>query len=115
MKLNRIIIFSAAAMLMLLFAIVMIFFFTITKRDDPGIRPSGKRMEPNDWMAMQRTYPYAHINPEAVSAAMEQVELMMKNKARMTTPWVQSGPTNIGGRITDVETTGISPKRFTQV
>ena len=62
-----------------------------------------EKMEPNDWMAMQRTYPYNYIKPEAIAASIEQTKQMMDAGVPMTTPWVFSGPTNIGGRITDVE------------
>jgi photosystem II stability/assembly factor-like uncharacterized protein len=77
--------------------------FLIHKKNSPRDTASHEKLTPNDWMAMQRTYPYQRINPEAVHAATRQVRQMMDEKVRMTTPWVQSGPTNIGGRITDVE------------
>jgi photosystem II stability/assembly factor-like uncharacterized protein len=80
----------------------MVYFFVLTKNESMH-HSSHPKMTPNDWMAMQRTYPYQRINPEAVHAATRQVKQIMDNSVRMTTPWVLSGPTNIGGRITDVE------------
>jgi len=102
MKINRTIIFSAAIGFVLLIAIILVYFIVLTKSESMPTS-SHPKLKPNDWMAMQRTYPYSRINPEAVLAATNQVKQMMDNKVRMTTPWVQTGPTNIGGRITDVE------------
>jgi photosystem II stability/assembly factor-like uncharacterized protein len=102
MKINRTIIFSAAVGVVLLIAIILVYFFVLMKNESMP-HSSHPKMKPNDWMALQRTYPYSRINPEAVLAATNQVKQMMDNKVRMTTPWVQTGPTNIGGRITDVE------------
>lgn len=66
-------------------------------------RVETEKTEPNDWMAMQRTYPYDHINPQAVNAAILQTKQMMDDRITMTSPWIMTGPSNIGGRITDVE------------
>ncbi|MFH1161271.1 MAG: hypothetical protein V1733_10045, partial [bacterium] len=48
---------------------------------------------PNDWMAIQRIYPYDRINPEAVQAAYAQAGEMMKENSSRTTPWTFTGPT----------------------
>jgi len=58
---------------------------------------------PNDWMAMQRIYPYDRIQPDAYLAAVEQAQALIDAGAVRSTPWVFTGPTNIGGRITDIE------------
>jgi len=59
--------------------------------------------EPNDWMAMQRIYPYNRINPEAYLSAARQAQVLMKDAMGRSNPWTFTGPDNIGGRITDVE------------
>jgi len=59
--------------------------------------------EPNDWMAMQRTYPYGRIKPAAYLDAVRQTDAMMKSAVIRNNPWSFAGPDNIGGRITDIE------------
>ncbi len=59
--------------------------------------------EPNDWMAMQRTFPYNRINPEAYLSAARQAQDLMKDARVRSNPWTFTGPDNIGGRITDIE------------
>jgi len=66
-------------------------------------------LEPNDWMAMQRMYPYGKINPEAFLAATQQAKQLMDYGSAGATPWTFAGPTNIGGRITDIESPAGSP------
>ncbi len=61
---------------------------------------------PNDWMAMQRIYPYDRIQPDAYLAAVEQAQALIDAGSVRSTPWVFTGPTNIGGRITDIEIPG---------
>lgn len=58
---------------------------------------------PNDWMAMQRIYPYDRIQPESYLMAVDQAAQLIRDGSSRTTPWVFTGPTNIGGRITDIE------------
>ncbi|MBE0648630.1 MAG: hypothetical protein IH596_12710 [Bacteroidales bacterium] len=69
----------------------------VSKKFQP---PSGT---PNDWMAMQRIYPYNRIQPEAYLSAVEQAQALISAGETRSTPWVFTGPTNIGGRITDIE------------
>ncbi len=64
-----------------------------------GVEPG---QEPNDWMAIQRSFPYGRIKPESYLAAVRQAGNLMKSSAA-TTPWTFAGPDNIGGRITDIE------------
>ena len=57
---------------------------------------------PNDWMAMQRMYPHNEINIAAYSEAMHDASKMHEmTDSRLE--WELAGPTNIGGRITDIE------------
>jgi photosystem II stability/assembly factor-like uncharacterized protein len=60
-------------------------------------------------MAMQRLYPYDRINPEAFRAATQQAQELMNGTKVRTTPWIFTGPDNIGGRITDIESPAGSP------
>ena len=60
-------------------------------------------LKPNDWMAMQRLYPYDRINTVAFLSATQQAQSLMKNAPIRNNPWIFAGPDNIGGRITDIE------------
>jgi len=66
-------------------------------------------LEPNDWMAMQRLYPYDRINTAAFHSATQQAESLMRSSKGLTNPWSFAGPDNIGGRITDIESPAGSP------
>jgi len=57
---------------------------------------------PNEWMAKQRMYPYDHINTEYYREAMKEASTLQKASA-VRLDWEEAGPTNIGGRITDIE------------
>ncbi|OQX78224.1 MAG: hypothetical protein B6D64_07180 [Bacteroidetes bacterium 4484_276] len=57
---------------------------------------------PNDWMAKQRMYPYDRIKPENYLAAMKEAGDLQRESA-IRLDWEEAGPTNIGGRITDIE------------
>jgi len=103
MKLNRITLLWAGALAVVLITAGFLTYFLIPDKNKPPDQGTRKQLTPNDWMAMQRTYPYQQINPEAIHNATMQVKQFMDGRVRMTTPWVQTGPTNIGGRITDVE------------
>ncbi|MEE8577065.1 MAG: hypothetical protein V3T31_07395, partial [candidate division Zixibacteria bacterium] len=65
----------------------------------------GKR--PSDWFAFQRTYPYGTFSAEKQSAMHQYATRAQANKApapgSRAVVWQQAGPTNIPGRITDVE------------
>ncbi|MBK7213130.1 MAG: hypothetical protein IPH88_07515 [Bacteroidales bacterium] len=70
-----------------------------------GINADTEKEEkvPNDWMAYQRAYPSGVINSSAVIAGMMEAQALRANSPSMRAGWQFAGPTNIGGRITDVE------------
>jgi photosystem II stability/assembly factor-like uncharacterized protein len=63
-----------------------------------------KEKYPSDWFFMQRAYPLGEIPLEKYYQAIEETK-QIKAFFRTTTtnPWVLVGPTNIGGRISDIE------------
>ncbi len=85
--------------------------FLLNRKQKPAPQPANfatplsaePEREPNDWMAMQRMFPYNRINTEAYLAAAEQAHKMMLESKHRANPWTFAGPDNIGGRITDVE------------
>ncbi|MCD6347454.1 MAG: T9SS type A sorting domain-containing protein [Bacteroidales bacterium] len=63
-------------------------------------------LKPNDWMLMQRMYPYDKINPDAYDQSRQQAIQIRKDAARFKTDredWESVGPYNVGGRVTDIE------------
>jgi photosystem II stability/assembly factor-like uncharacterized protein len=64
-------------------------------------RDSGEK--PNDWFFLQRAYPIGNIPIDQRLASLEQAQTMLEkmgNKSAVV--WLEAGPTNIPGRITDL-------------
>jgi len=57
---------------------------------------------PNDWMAMQRAFPHGDIKVSSYREGMKQASALHKSSPKMRNNWELLGPTNIGGRITDI-------------
>ena len=58
---------------------------------------------PNEWFYMQRSFPNG-VNKKIQIDALKQVTSMKEEaKQRNAEPWSFVGPTNVGGRITDIE------------
>jgi len=61
------------------------------------------KLSPNEWFYEMRAYPHG-INKEVQKRAIKQVsDLKAQSNFRNTSAWQFAGPTNIGGRITDIE------------
>lgn len=59
---------------------------------------------PNDWFYTQRAYPYETIDMASYTMAYNQAKQIKNNSFRQRLPiWQLSGPTNIEGRISDIE------------
>ncbi len=72
------------------------------------------RERPAEWMWQQRAYPSDVINPQARLDAVRQAQALRvrahaKGGAIASTEWQQAGPTNIGGRIVDIEFNPVNP------
>ena len=73
---------------------------------------SGPKAIPSDWMWRQRAYPHGAVKVEshrlmlAQATAKEQEAALARaggeKSAALTTTWTQAGPTNIGGRVSDL-------------
>ncbi|MCX6286656.1 MAG: hypothetical protein NTY96_06035 [Bacteroidetes bacterium] len=103
------ILFPGIGTLILLLAGFLV--YQVVNRDDQSpskwVKP---KLEPTDWMAMQRAFPFGRINPAAYLDAVQQTEMMMRGQAKRSNPWTFTGPDNIGGRITDVESPAGHPE-----
>lgn len=58
---------------------------------------------PSDWMIRQRTYPQKEIRLDLFRNELSKIRLLKKNLKKENGEWEFAGPTNIGGRISDVE------------
>ena len=80
---------------------------TVDKTNHFMIERTGLQKEPgylpNDWLARQRAYPQGRIKSASYLTAMRQANHMHQQATRGTYTWELAGPTNIGGRITDIE------------
>lgn len=71
-------------------------------------QPKGPGYLPTDWMDRQRTFPYGGIKTDVYLQAVRQARDLHAAAGRSDYSWVFAGPTNIGGRITDIEIPGES-------
>ena len=65
----------------------------------------------NEWMAYQRCYPYNEIKLDSYLSGMEQAQFLHENSPNLRYEWELVGPTNIGGRITDLTIHPDSPEK----
>ncbi|MBT8381905.1 MAG: T9SS type A sorting domain-containing protein [Ignavibacteria bacterium] len=74
-------------------------------------KPIKQKVEkyPSDWFFMQRAFPLGEIPLEQYYDALQQsIQLQELNRSNELNPWILEGPTNIGGRISDVELSSTS-------
>ncbi|MFC1477605.1 FlgD immunoglobulin-like domain containing protein [candidate division KSB1 bacterium] len=64
---------------------------------------------PGDWFYNQRAFPSGEIDFDIYMDAKIQAKTLKKRSAANTGAWIFAGPTNIGGRLSDVE---LSPTSF---
>ncbi len=69
----------------------------------PAITSKKEITAPNDWFFRQRAYPYSQINHEAYIVASKVAKHQATESDRYLLSWNFEGPTNIEGRITDIE------------
>ncbi|MBC8367894.1 hypothetical protein H8E52_10820, partial [bacterium] len=82
----------------LLLSVAAILFLVFTE-DTPAREPNGR---PNQWLWNQRAWPQGKINFEAYKDGLDQAQALRQAADRDGPAWQQAGPTNIGGRITDL-------------
>ena len=58
---------------------------------------------PSDWFVQQRAFPYGKINKKAYVKAVAKRKELLSGARMFDKEWNFVGPTNIGGRITDLE------------
>jgi photosystem II stability/assembly factor-like uncharacterized protein len=70
------------------------------RSNDPLTRP---HLSPGEYMAHQRMYPHNAIHHQNYLDAMKQTQAFKNSEKLWDYNWEFVGPTNIGGRITDIE------------
>ncbi|MEJ2103225.1 MAG: T9SS type A sorting domain-containing protein [Ignavibacteriaceae bacterium] len=88
----------------------IIFFYNHPISERSPLNKLSENEFPSDWFYMQRAYPIGQVPLEKYYEAIEQTkQLKALSKSSSTNPWVLLGPTNIGGRVSDIE---MSPTSF---
>ncbi|MFH1119456.1 MAG: T9SS type A sorting domain-containing protein [Bacteroidota bacterium] len=71
-------------------------------------QPKGPGYLPADYMDRQRTFPYGGIKADVYLKAVRDASVIHSSAGRSDYSWEFAGPSNIGGRITDIEIPGES-------
>lgn len=98
----------------ILYLCVIAFLFSC--KDESATEKMSATEDPKstDWIFMQRVYPAGYIDPGAYKAVktyrhQKESALQQRNNRSL---WVFGGPTNVGGRITDVEILTSNPNIY---
>lgn len=94
-----------------MFLISAVYLLIRTSPGNKTYRPVTKvsKTYPGDWIAYQRAYPYRQIKTSSYLQAFEQAAQMQRSSSRSGFDYELMGPTNIGGRITDIAVHPDSP------
>ncbi|MCB2218964.1 MAG: T9SS type A sorting domain-containing protein [Bacteroidetes bacterium] len=85
------IIFAASA-----FVLLIVHHLSSQKFDPP-------QLSPGEYMAHQRMYPFDEIKTDVYQQAMNEAGKLNKGNPKFDYTWEFAGPTNIGGRVSDIE------------
>ena len=87
----------------LIFSLLSLFFIGCQKSENNKILEKNNKT-PHDLMFMQRAYPSGEILTDAYAKAIVWKKQRLQQKRQSQVPlWELVGPTNIGGRISDIE------------
>jgi len=110
--LNNIFLFNNFIMFKKVFVLIYVFVlfglsFLFLEKNIQNKPISNLKMEknfnyPSEWYDYQRTYPNGKLNQKNYLKAMKQV-VTQQRKSTSIIDWEFAGPTNIGGRISDIE------------
>jgi len=82
--------------------LIILLIFSLQQKSDLKIENQKPVAGPSDWMAVQRMYPYNEIKQDVYLMEMKKANQMHASRDGEI-EWDFVGPTNIGGRITDIE------------
>ena len=86
-------------------ALIIFTVYLIIVDKEPVKTHNTNKEKPNEWFFKQRAFPIGEINHEVYITSLKQAKQLKKQGLLKddTTIWEFAGPTNICGRITDVE------------
>jgi photosystem II stability/assembly factor-like uncharacterized protein len=93
----------------LIFAAVILLFFAAYSPQKTEMLII-ENQEPSAWFYAQRAFPTGHLNQKTYRQAQRQSIEMRKQSRLSQDQWIPAGPTNIGGRIVDIELKPGSPE-----
>jgi len=83
--------------------IILIAIFTLVNTASNNTKKTHAKLLPGEWMSTQRMYPYSKIKQDVYLKEMQKAKEMAQQSREREYTWNLVGPTNIGGRITDIE------------
>ena len=84
------------------FILILVLVFNFLHKDKVSTKNEEPVAGPSDWMSAQRMYPYDEIKQDFYLSEMKKANQMYASR-NGEIEWEFVGPTNIGGRITDIE------------
>lgn len=90
---------SIVSLVIIVFALIVLSFVSF----DTNESPKKANLHPGEWMATQRMYPHSEIKTDVYLKEMKKATQMAQESRSKNYTWELVGPTNIGGRITDIE------------
>ncbi len=101
---------SRINILLLILSFIMFYtFFSSSNinKQSPNFSQSNNELLPSEWQWVKRTFPYYNYDVKAISEARNSLQQLKENKIlskkNQNGNWEFVGPTNIGGRIVDIE------------
>ena len=95
------------------FILITTVLFLHSCEDYEPIEISGPSLVPAEWMYQQRAYPHNEIKPSSIRKAYRTyLEKKTSTAGKILNTWEAEGPTNIGGRITDIARHPSDPATF---
>ncbi len=108
----------AVILILIGFIFTGLFFFNTHPHTRFNCSDSEEKSQPDDWQFRQRAYPAGIIDTKAYLNAQEfKKKKEIENnsghdRGHVDIPWKFCGPTNIGGRVTDIEMTSTDPQEI---
>ncbi len=94
------------------FSIVsLLLFYSCQKEISDNKIIQNNKEYPNEWQYNQRAYPNNFINQKAIKRGLAQTKEIFSRKNN-TGNWLNKGPINIGGRITDIAISPVNDDHF---
>ena len=87
----------------IIMSMLAIFFVGCSEFSEEKISEKKLKKTPHDFMFMQRAYPTGELKMDAYAKAVQWKKEKLQQRSAVVGVWELAGPTNIGGRITDIE------------